>query len=118
MSKTVVALVNDMFFTSKIEATAKQAGVTLITAGSLEEFYRALAKETPRLAIVDLNFDPQQSVEAIMSIKRSAHPIRVVAFLSHVQEDLAVAAKQAGADAVVPRSYFSQNLPEILSGKS
>lgn len=117
MPERVVAFVKDLFFATQIEAAAKQSSVPLMTAHSLHEFFEALAKDTPTMAIVDLNCDPQQSVEAIEAVKRSPQPIRVVAFLSHVQVELALAAQQAGADAVVPRSQFSRNLPRILLGK-
>jgi hypothetical protein len=38
----------------------------------------------------------------------------IVGFVSHVQGDLKVKALDAGCDAVMPRSAFSQNLPQLL----
>jgi len=35
-------------------------------------------------------------------------------FLSHIQGELKMKAQEAGCDMVVPRSAFSQNLPQIL----
>lgn len=35
-------------------------------------------------------------------------------FLSHPQGDLKVKAPEAGCDTVIPRSAFSQNLPNLL----
>jgi hypothetical protein len=40
----------------------------------------------------------------------------VIAFLSHVQTDLAERARAAGCQDVMPRSKFTQNLAEILRG--
>jgi hypothetical protein len=37
-----------------------------------------------------------------------------VAFLSHVQTELAAQARAAGATEVLPRSVFTQNLARIL----
>ncbi|HLL39636.1 MAG TPA: hypothetical protein VK357_08200, partial [Rubrobacteraceae bacterium] len=42
--------------------------------------------------------------------------IPVIGFLSHVQKDLAVAARESGCDRVMARSAFTKDLPEILSG--
>ena len=38
----------------------------------------------------------------------------IVGFVSHVQGDLKVKALDAGCDAVMPRSAFSQNLGQLL----
>ena len=42
--------------------------------------------------------------------------VSTVGFLSHVQKDLAVAAREAGCDRVVARSAFTRDLPKILAG--
>ena len=38
----------------------------------------------------------------------------VIGFLSHLQGDLKAKAMEAGCDMVMPRSAFSQNLPNLL----
>jgi hypothetical protein len=40
--------------------------------------------------------------------------ISVLGYLSHVQGELKLKAQEAGCDTVVPRSAFSQSLPQIL----
>ena len=47
-------------------------------------------------------------------IRAAKNDVRVVAFLSHVQRDLAAQAQAAGCTEVMPRSPFTQNLPAIL----
>jgi hypothetical protein len=42
--------------------------------------------------------------------------ISTIGFLSHVQKDLAVAAREAGCDRIVARSAFTRDLPKILAG--
>jgi hypothetical protein len=37
-----------------------------------------------------------------------------VGFLNHLQGDLKLKAQEAGFDMVVPRSAFSQNLPNMI----
>jgi len=38
----------------------------------------------------------------------------IIGFLSHVQGDLKQKAHEVGCDMVLPRSAFSQNLPQLL----
>ena len=40
--------------------------------------------------------------------------ISIVGFLNHLQGDLKLKAQEAGFDMVVPRSAFSQNLPNMI----
>ena len=40
--------------------------------------------------------------------------IRTIGFASHVHTDLIAAAREAGADQVLPRSAFAGNLADIL----
>jgi hypothetical protein len=40
--------------------------------------------------------------------------LRIVAFLSHVQVELAAQARAAGCSEIMPRSAFTQNLAAIL----
>ena len=40
--------------------------------------------------------------------------VSVIGFLNHLQGDLKIKALEAGCDAVMPRSAFSQSLPILL----
>jgi DNA-binding NarL/FixJ family response regulator len=118
MNHRVLALISDLFFADKVEATARLVGVPIQILSSLDSALTEVRREPPTLIIVDLNFDPSHSADAIRAVKavNPESPTKVLAFLSHVQVNLAESAKKAGADAVVPRSYFAKNLPEILKG--
>lgn len=109
----VVALMDDLFFQMKVLETAKHVGVEFKVANNVEGLLAALAT-SPQLVIVDLNArsNPLQAIEQIRAAKND---IRIVAFLSHVQRDLAAQAQAAGCDEVLPRSAFTQNLAAILS---
>jgi hypothetical protein len=56
------------------------------------------------------------SLEPGMKPSPPGNPRRVIAFLSHVQTDLAERARAAGCQDVMPRSKFTQNLATILRG--
>ena len=109
----VAALMDDLFFQMKVLETAKHLGLEFKVAANCEGLL-GLLEPRPRLVIVDLNARAQP-VEAIRKVREAAPEVRVVAFLSHVQRDLAEAARSAGCEEVMPRSMFTQRLAEILS---
>lgn len=109
----VVALITDLFFVSKVKGTADAVGVPLAIVRNVPDLARAV-EQGAGLAIVDMNAGGVDPAEAIRACKATLRPVFVVAYLSHVQEDLADAAKAAGADVVMPRSKFSQELPTLL----
>ncbi len=112
----ILALVEDLFFAAKIIETAKLVGAEVETLQSSEALLRRSAEEGPSLIIVDLNAPGAERGETIRQLKANCalSGIPVVGFLSHVQADLAEAAKQAGCDRVLPRSKFTAELPQIL----
>ena len=117
---SVIAYVTDLLFSTKITSTGQALGVPVTVARSVDALAKCLgsaveADATEPLVIVDLNAsgDP---LEAIRQMKSRTAPPKVIAYVSHVQADLAAAARSAGADEVMPRSAFSMNLPAILTG--
>jgi DNA-binding NarL/FixJ family response regulator len=112
----VLVAVDDLLFSSKIRATAKQAGVDITFARTPEEILERARALQPALAIFDLNSAKSNPVETIAAMKRdpSLSTIRTVGFASHVHVDLINAARQAGTDDVMPRSAFAAKLADIL----
>ena len=113
-----IALIDDLFFLAKVHETAKHTGVSLETVATGEQLLTAAAASPAALILVDLNAK-QGSLDAIERLcagKDSGNPRHVIAFLSHVQTDLAERARAAGCTEVMPRSKFTQNLAEILRG--
>jgi CheY-like chemotaxis protein len=118
----VIALIDDLFFLAKVHETAKHSGVTLETAATGEQLLKAAAGSPAALILVDLNArqGALDAVERLCAANGAANgqgnPRRVIAFLSHVQTELAERARSAGCLDVMPRSKFTQNLAEILRG--
>lgn len=110
----VLALVDDLFFQSKLVETAKHLGVELRTCATPEALMSEIVKEKPKLIVVDLNAR-QNPIGAIERLQENAEVIPTLGFLSHVQVDLAAKARQAGCHDVMPRSKFTQNLATILA---
>jgi CheY-like chemotaxis protein len=109
----VLALVDDIFFQAKLMETARQVGVELIMVANGEAFTTAAASDPPRLMLVDLNAR-QGALEAVERLGKSGNSLPVIAFLSHVQVELAERARAAGCRQVLPRSKFTAELAEIL----
>ena len=110
----IVAYMDDLFFQMKVLETAKQLGLQFKVAANANSLMELIAT-SPKLVIVDLNAR-SGAIPAIERVRAEKNGVRMVGFLSHVQVDLAEQARAAGCDEVMPRSKFTQNLAEILSG--
>jgi CheY-like chemotaxis protein len=113
--KKVLAVLEDLFFTVKINESAKRAGVGIAFVKSEHDVLEQ-AKHHPALIIMDLNFHGVDPLKLIRTLKAGEHTkgINLVGFLSHIQGELKQQAQEAGCDMVLARSAFSQNLPQIL----
>ena len=111
----VIALVDDFFFQSKLAETARLAGVELKMTNSNYALILAAAENPAATLLLDLNARGKP-LDALAALRNhSAAPARrVIAFLSHVQTELAEQARAAGCDEVMPRSKFTMELPRIL----
>jgi CheY-like chemotaxis protein len=113
----VLAVVDDLLFTSKIKAAAQQLGVDVAFARSSAGALAGMRANVPALVILDLNnprTDPLGTIAAMKGDPALAS-IPTVGFVSHVQADLIEAARSAGVDEVLARSAFTSRLPEILT---
>jgi CheY-like chemotaxis protein len=118
MSQVVFAVVEDMFFASKIRATAEALGVELFILRTHAAFTEKAKEKKPDLILVDLH---NQKVDAVslakeLKVNDAFQNVRLLAFFSHVETELQRKALEAGFDQVVPRSVFSRDLSEILKG--
>jgi CheY-like chemotaxis protein len=116
-NESVAVLVDDMFFSVKINAAVSACNRAVKRIKSREQL-EALVADPPSLIIIDLNSDRLDPIEAIRSLKTSDElgGIPIVGFVSHVQTELIRIAQSAGCDYVLPRSAFTQLLIEIVAG--
>ena len=98
--KKVVAVVEDLFFTVKINEAAKRAGLSVAFVKSER----------------DLNFAGVEPVALIRKLKAdpALQRISLLGYVAHVAGELKHAAQEAGCDMVLARSAFSQNLQQIM----
>ena len=117
MSKNVIAVVDDLFFASKIRGAGEQAGVTITFPRTLESLLEAARRDPIALVIVDLHAQKIDPLRLAASLKGDdqLRTILLVGFFSHVLVELQQAATAAGYDRVMPRSAFVKRLGEMLS---
>ncbi|HYW70194.1 MAG TPA: hypothetical protein VE961_04125 [Pyrinomonadaceae bacterium] len=119
MPRNVIAVVDDLFFASKIRGTAEALGVTVNFPRHADGVSEAIQANAPELIICDL----QSSKIDLMALagrlkgKPETRDIPLVGFFSHVETELQTAAQNAGFDRVLPRSLFTRNLAAILQGE-
>jgi CheY-like chemotaxis protein len=114
----VFAFVEDLFFLSKIQDTGRKMNVKVEfvkTEKDLADRLNNNGDEKPSLIIFDLNNANAKPLSLIPKLKSKLKKgTSIIGFLSHVQGDLKQKAHEAGCDMVLPRSAFSQNLPQLL----
>ena len=115
----IVCFIEDLFFLAKIQETARKLGVKVeFVKGDKESVDRLIHAEEgqrPALLVFDmnnLNAKPMTLIPKFRTkFKKSAS---IIGFLNHLQGDLKMKALEAGCDVVMPRSAFSQSLPNLL----
>jgi len=113
----ILAVLDDLMFTSKIKTTASQLGVAVTFARSTDAALAEMRKSAPSLVILDLNNARTNPLGIVSAMKQDAalSAIPTLGFASHVQTDVINAAREAGVGEVLARSAFTQQLPEILA---
>jgi CheY-like chemotaxis protein len=114
MNRTVLALVDDLFWRTKIEhaVTSAQRKVTFLSDPS--ELSGA-DPENVGLVFVDLSCR-KEPFDALKALKKTGKGKRipVVAFYEHVRKDLQQKGEAAGCDEVLTRSVFSGRMGDLV----
>jgi len=111
---TVLLAINDLIFETKVRATGQATGVVVRCVRSAAELSAQLEGAAVSLVVIDLN-SVADAIDAIQTAITHDHSPRVLAFVSHVDTDLARRARDAGAHDVLPRSRFVSELPALLA---
>ena len=114
--KKILAVVDDLLFTVKISDAAKRVGLDVEFLKSEHDVVQKATQDKPLLIIVDLNNNSIDALSLISKLKNDGDlkKISLIGYLSHVQGELKQQAHEAGANIVMARSAFSQNLQQIL----
>jgi CheY-like chemotaxis protein len=117
MGQAIIAVVDDMFFASKIRAVAEAVGAEISFPRSREALVQQARETKPQLIVVDLHNQKIDSNVLARELKsdEQLRDIRLLGFFSHVQTELQRNAMAAGFDQVIPRSVFARDLGKILT---
>jgi len=114
----IFAFVDDLFFQAKIQETARKLNVKVEFVKNekdMMDHVKQNGEERPSLIIFDMNNANAKPLSLIPKLKSKLKKgTSIIGFLSHVQGDLKQKAHEVGCDMVLPRSAFSQNLPQLL----
>jgi hypothetical protein len=116
----IYCFIEDLFFLAKIQETARKLGVKVeFIKGGDKELVTKLTDlpeaERPRLLVFDLNNLNAKPIALIPKFKaKLKKATSIIGFLNHLQGELKAKAVEAGCDTVMPRSAFSQSLPNLL----
>ncbi len=115
----IYCFIDDLFFIAKIQETARKLGIKVAFVkndkDTVADMLGLPEEERPRLIVIDLNNANAKPLTLIPKLKaKLKRATSVVGFLSHLQGELKAKAIEAGCDTVMPRSAFSQTLPNLL----
>jgi CheY-like chemotaxis protein len=112
---SLIALVEDLMFLSRVREAARGKGLEVRVARKTADVLEA-ARAGAALLVVDLDSRRLPWGEAVTSLRSdpALDSLPVVGFLSHVNAEAAQAARAAGCTQVLARSAFVQELPGIL----
>jgi hypothetical protein len=115
----IFCFIEDLFFLAKIQETARKLGVKVeFVKGDKESVARLTdlpEAERPKLLVFDLNNLNAKPMSLIPKLKtKLKKATSIIGFLNHLQGELKAKAIEVGCDAVMPRSAFSQTLPNLL----
>jgi len=110
--------IEELFFVAKIQETAKKLGVKVAFVKNDKDAVDTMMEaeqDKPALIVFDLNNANAKPLTLIPKLKaKLKKSASIIGFLSHIQGDLKAKAVEAGCDVVMPRSAFSQGLPNLL----
>jgi hypothetical protein len=115
----IFCFIEDLFLQAKIQENARKLGVKVEFVKGDKDVVSRLTElpeaERPALLVFDLNNLNAKPMALIPKLKiKLKKATSIIGFLHHLQGDLKIKAIEAGCDTVMPRSAFSQSLPNLL----
>jgi CheY-like chemotaxis protein len=113
---TIVALVDDLMFLSRIREAAAGVGAEIKTVRNAPALVAA-CRAAHALVLADLDSPRLGAADAIRTLRAdpAGTSIQVIGFFSHVQAERAQEAVAAGASRVMARSAFVRELPALIA---
>lgn len=115
--RPLLALVDNLFFASKIDGVARHLGYEPAFTNNADEFRRRLREDRPSLIIVDMGSAVCPWEQLVREVKAdpATASVPVLAFGKHTQPELFKLARRAGCDRAITNAQLSEQLPEFLA---
>ena len=114
--KEVVVFVEDVYYTAKIRETARNVARDVRFIRDHQALEKRFASPAPGMIIMDLNAEALHPMDMLRKIKE--HPewkgAKIVAYSSLSRAELMQEANELGAEVVLPKGTFAQQLTELL----
>jgi CheY-like chemotaxis protein len=117
MAMTILALVPDLFFLSRLRAAAAGHGLTVEAVRWAEQLVERATRLQPALVVIDMGSDGQDWASALRALQAepATAALPVIAFGPHVDRQSQATARAAGATRVLSNSGFTERLSELLA---
>ena len=114
--RPILALVDDLFVSARIDAAARGTGRTVRYVRSPADFQSALREAAPAAILVGMAATRLPWADLVRQAKAdpATADVYVLAFGPHKDLALRQQALEAGADRVIANSAFTQALPTLL----
>jgi CheY-like chemotaxis protein len=111
---SILVLVRDLLFSSRIAETARRLGYPCRVARTVEDF-RSRLGESPGLIMLDLTAQEMDHGAALSAVDAAGRPAPVLAWTTHALWKT-TKPLHARCDRVVTREDLTGKLPELLTG--
>ncbi len=116
MSEQVLAVLDNLFFSARINEAVSTARGEITFARKAEQALELAQALKPKLIILDLDATPCSPIELIRKIKAcpDLRDTKTIGFVSHVNSERQDEARAAGCGRVMARSVFFSDLNTLV----
>ena len=113
----ILVVADDLLFRSKISTAAKALGGVVRAATTPDAAVARATEDRPTLVLIDLDGQRPEPFEVLRRFSQDTalSELRTLGFVSHVHADLVRRARELGIGAVLARSAFVAQLPDLLA---
>ncbi len=113
---TVLVVITDLFFLSKINTALKAQGCTVCMATQVQPILKEAVDQKPSLMILDLGIATMDPVQLIQEVRRipQLKDLPVLCYTNHTQVLSWEEKIKDKAVRVVPNSYISSNIGNVV----
>jgi CheY-like chemotaxis protein len=112
----IMAVVNEILSKEMIEETAEMEQRDCLVLGEEDALLAAIQEETPEVLFLEIGLSSLDGAALIEKLKQnpSTRQIPIVAFGNSLRADLLQDAKELGADLVLPKAAFREQLLGLI----